>query len=77
MEHRCTGNFPEKCEAWSLPEIQNLLTEHKMEKAVCSGCAVGLRTKDGSKALCKAWCVASPNEILVAEAFPEVPEESR
>ena len=55
----------EKCEAWSLPEIQNLLTEHKMEKAVCSGCAVGLRTKDGSKALCKAWCVASPNEILV------------
>ena len=47
-----------------MPEIQNLLTEHKMERPCAAGCAVAT-DKGCSKALCKAWCVASPNEILV------------
>ena len=39
----------QRCEAWSLYE-----RKHGLKRVVCNGCTVGLRTRDGKHALCKA-----------------------
>ena len=57
--------FSQKCEAWQLPEIVELISRHKLEKVNCAGCAVGLRTKDQKKLLCKAWTIATKNSHLL------------
>lgn len=57
--------FSERSEAWKLPEVENFIREMHLEKVTCHGCAVGLRTKDQQKALCKGWTVATRNEELL------------
>ena len=49
----------ERCEAWNLPMVVNGLQTLSLEKCTCKGCAVGLRTRDGKKALCKGWTIAT------------------
>lgn len=56
----------QRCEAWKLPEIEDFVQRHALEKVSCSGCAVGLRTKDGQKLLCKAWTIATNNPFLLS-----------
>jgi ribosomal protein L34E len=55
----------ERCEAWHLPEIESFVQRHQLQKVTCSGCAVGLRTIDKQKLLCKGWTVASKHSILL------------
>ena len=52
-------------EACKLPLIQNFMERHSLKKVSCSGCTLGLRTKDGKQALCKAWSIASKNPHLL------------
>lgn len=54
-----------RCEAWKLPEIVDFLDRHQLEKVSCSGCAVGLRTTDKQKLLCKAWTIATRNKMMI------------
>ena len=54
----------QRCEAWSLPEIVDYVSRHKLEKVSCAGCTVGLRTRDQSKLMCKSW-TATKNERLL------------
>lgn len=55
----------QRCEAWSLPEIVDYVSRHKLEKVSCAGCTVGLRTRDQSKLMCKSWTIATKNERLL------------
>ena len=55
----------ERCEAWKLEEIQSFVQKLGLEKVTTNGCAVGLRTRDGSKLLCKAWTIATRNSSLL------------
>lgn len=55
----------ERCEAWSLPEMTEFLSQHGLEKVTCHGCTVGLRTRDGKLALCKGWSIASKDSHLL------------
>ena len=55
----------ERCEAWKLEEIQSFVQQLGLEKVTTNGCAVGLRTRDGSKSLCKAWTIATRNSSLL------------
>ena len=54
----------ERCEAWQLEVITQLIAKLEMKKCTCHGCAVGLRTKDGRKILCKGWSIATTNERM-------------
>lgn len=58
--------FSTRSEAWKLQEIQDFLHEMDMKKVSCSGCTVGLRTKDGKLSLCKGWTVATKNQDLLS-----------
>ena len=55
----------QRCEAWKLPEIVQFLDRNHMEKVSCAGCAVGLRTRDKSRLLCKAWTIATNDKVLL------------
>ena len=55
-----------RSEAWKLQEIQDFMHEMDMKKVSCSGCTVGLRTKDGKLSLCKGWTVATQNQDLLS-----------
>lgn len=57
--------FAQRCEAWKLPMIESYIQEFSLKKVSCNGCAVGLRTRDGKLALCKAWTIASRNQHLL------------
>ena len=57
--------FSEKSEAWKLPEVQDFIAHMQMEKVTCHGCAVGLKTLDNKKALCKGWTIATKNVALL------------
>ena len=52
----------EKCEVWKLPEIMEFVEAQSLTKTTCNGCAVGLRSKDGSSLLCKGWTVATSSK---------------
>lgn len=54
----------ERCEAWKLDFLTDFLEHYRMQKAICHGCTVGLRTKDQSKILCKGWGIATTNPQL-------------
>lgn len=57
--------FSQRSEAWGLPEITQFLERHQMQKVTTSGCAVGLKTKDQTLPLCKAWTVATKNPLIL------------
>eukprot|EP00435_Cladocopium_sp_Y103_P023808 s2436_g5.t2 len=57
--------FSTRAEAWKLPEVIQFVHEMDFKKVSCSGCAVGLRTRDGKMALCKSWTVATKNISLL------------
>ena len=54
----------ERCEAWQLEIITQFIAKLELKKCTCHGCAVGLRTKDGMKILCKGWSIATTNERM-------------
>ena len=55
----------QRCQAWKLDFIQDYEHRHSLKKVSCHGCAVGLRTRDGKAALCKAWTIATKNQQLL------------
>ena len=55
----------ERCEAWSLPELTEFISQHGLEKVTCHGRTVGLRTRDGKLALCKGWSIATKDPHLL------------
>ena len=55
----------ERCEAWQLPMIKDFLQRHGMQKAICHGCTVGLKTVDQQKILCKGWAIATKNSKIL------------
>lgn len=57
--------FSERSEAWKLSEVQDFISRMKLEKVTCHGCAVGLKTLDNKKALCKGWTIATQNPALL------------
>ena len=55
----------ERSEAWNLSFIQEFLDKSAMQRVVCHGCTVGLRTKDQKHLLCKGWCIATKNQAIL------------
>lgn len=49
----------QRCEAWSLPCIEQYIKRNELEKVSTAGYTVGLKTRDQTKVLCKAWTIAT------------------
>ena len=49
----------EKCEAWNLPMVKELVDFLELRKVTCHGCTVGLRANDTGDLMCKGWTIAT------------------
>ena len=54
----------QRCQAWNLDIIKDYEQRHGLKRVSCNGCTVGLRTRDGKTALCKAWTITTKNPQL-------------
>ena len=55
----------QRCQAWNLDFVQGYEQRHGLKKVSCNGCTMGLRTRDGKTALCKAWNISTKNAALL------------
>ena len=55
----------ERCDAWKLPLIEEVVRTLGLRKVTTHGCGVGLRTLDKSQLLCKGWTIATTQDGIV------------
>ena len=55
----------ERCEAWKLPLLQEVVQHLGLSKVTTHGCCVGLRTLDKKQLLCKGWTIASASDAIL------------